>query len=113
MRRGYASSWPGRTAPTIALGHSCDGQIITAPGIDAPNVVGLVYIAAFGRRIDRRLQGHGPPTPAMAHPDIDSEWFASIPEDDFVNHFAADVDPVKPRSCMRCNSRCTPPRGTT
>src|SRR5437773_8156163 len=34
--------------PTLVAGHSYGGQIITALGTDAPNVVGLVYIAAFG-----------------------------------------------------------------
>ena len=34
--------------PTIVAGHSYGGQIMTALGADAPNVVGLVYIAAFG-----------------------------------------------------------------
>jgi pimeloyl-ACP methyl ester carboxylesterase len=34
--------------PTIVAGHSYGGQIMTALGTDAPNVVGLVYIAAFG-----------------------------------------------------------------
>src|ERR1700693_5786728 len=34
--------------PTILVGHSYGGQIMTALGADAPNVVGLVYIAAFG-----------------------------------------------------------------
>src|SRR6201989_1124354 len=33
--------------PTIVVGHSYGGQIITALGADAPNVAGLVYIAAF------------------------------------------------------------------
>ena len=27
--------------------------------------------------------------------DVDPQGFARLPEDDFVNHFAADVDPVK------------------
>ena len=35
--------------------------------------------------------------PALAHLDIDQQRFAWIPEDDFVNHFAADLDPVKAR----------------
>jgi pimeloyl-ACP methyl ester carboxylesterase len=34
--------------PTLAVGHSYDGQIITALSTDAPNVVGLVYIAGLG-----------------------------------------------------------------
>lgn len=32
---------------TVVVGHSYGGQIITALGEDAPNVVGLVYIAGF------------------------------------------------------------------
>jgi pimeloyl-ACP methyl ester carboxylesterase len=43
------------------------------------------------------LLAQAPPTPALAHLDIDEQGFAWLPEDDFVNHFAADVDPVKAR----------------
>jgi pimeloyl-ACP methyl ester carboxylesterase len=86
--------------PTIVAGHSYGGQIVTALGMDAPNVVGLVYIAAFGldegETIGALLQ-QGPPTPALAHLQVDEQGFAWLPEDDFVNHFAADVDPVMAR----------------
>jgi pimeloyl-ACP methyl ester carboxylesterase len=87
-----------QSGPTIVAGHSYGGQIITALGTDAPNVVGLVYIAAFG--LDEgesigALLAQGPPTPALANLDIDPQGFAWLPEDDFVGHFAADVDPVK------------------
>jgi hypothetical protein len=73
---------------------------MTALGTDAPNVVGLVYIAGFG--LDEgesigALLAQGAPTPALAHLDIDKQGFAWLPEDDFVGHFAADVDPVKAR----------------
>ena len=34
--------------PTVVVGHSYGGQIITALGEDAPNVVGLVYMPASG-----------------------------------------------------------------
>ena len=86
--------------PTIVAGHSYGGQIITALGPDAPNVAGLVYIAAFG--LDEgasigAMLGQGPPTPALAHLDIDAQGFAWLPEEDFVKHFAADVDPVRAR----------------
>src|SRR5713226_7128175 len=37
-----------QSGPPIVAGHSYGGQIMTALGDDAPNVVGLVYIAAFG-----------------------------------------------------------------
>jgi pimeloyl-ACP methyl ester carboxylesterase len=86
--------------PTLVAGHSYGGQIITALGTDAPNVVGLVYIAGFG--LDQgesigALLTQAPPTPALAHLDVDQQGFAWLPEDDFVGHFAADVDPVKAR----------------
>ena len=89
-----------QSGPTIVVGHSYGGQIMTALGDDAPNVVGLVYIAAFG--IDEgeslgALLGAGPPTPALAHLIVDEQGFAWIPEEDFVAHFASDVDPVKAR----------------
>jgi pimeloyl-ACP methyl ester carboxylesterase len=87
-----------QNGPTLVAGHSYGGQIITALGTDAPNVVGLVYIAAFaldeGESIGALLS-QGPVTPALAHLSIDQQGFAWLPEDDFVHHFAADVDPVK------------------
>jgi pimeloyl-ACP methyl ester carboxylesterase len=86
--------------PTIVVGHSYGGQIMTALGTDAPNVVGLVYIAAFGLDEGESLGaqlGGGPPTPALAHLIVDEQGFAWIPEEDFVAHFAADVDPAKAR----------------
>jgi pimeloyl-ACP methyl ester carboxylesterase len=83
--------------PTIVVGHSYGGQIMTALGDEAPNVVGLVYIAAFGldegESLGALLSG-GPPTPALAHLFTDSRGFGWLSEDDFVNHFAADVDPI-------------------
>ena len=84
--------------PTIVVGHSYGGQIMTSLGNDAPNVVGLVYIAAFG--LDEgeslgALLAQGPVTPALAHLVTDKQGFGWLSEDDFVNHFAADVNPVK------------------
>jgi pimeloyl-ACP methyl ester carboxylesterase len=84
--------------PTIVAGHSYGGQIMTALGTEAPNVAGLVYIAAFG--IDEgeslgALLSQGPTPPALAHLFTDSRGFGWIPEDDFVKHFASGVDPVR------------------
>jgi pimeloyl-ACP methyl ester carboxylesterase len=90
-----------QNGPTLVVGHSYGGQIMTALGTDAPNVIGLVYIAAFGldqgESIGALLAAGGPPTPALAHLDIDKLGFAWLPQDDFVKHFAADVDPTKAR----------------
>ncbi len=86
--------------PTIVVGHSYGGQVITALGSDAPNVVGLVYIAAFG--LDEgeslgALLSKGPVTSALAHLFTDSRGFGWLSEDDFVNHFAGDVEPTRAR----------------
>ena len=87
-----------QNGPTILVAHSYGGQVITSLGTDAPNVVGLVYIAGFGldegESIGALLQ-QAPPTPALGDIDVDSKGFAWIPEDGFLAHFAPDVDPVK------------------
>ena len=62
--------------PTILVGHSYGGQVITALGA---------------------LLSQGPVTPALAHLFTDSRGFAWLSEDDFVNHFAGDVDPTHAR----------------
>src|SRR6202795_751599 len=57
-----------QNGPTIVVGHSYGGQIMTALGADAPNVAGLVYIAAFGLDQGESLGGllaEGPGTPAL------------------------------------------------
>ena len=88
-----------QTGPTLVAGHSYGGQIMTALGTDAPNVVGLVYVSAFGldegESIGALLEQGGPLPPALAHLRIDEQGFAWLPQDDFVNHFAADIDPVE------------------
>ncbi|HET9895354.1 MAG TPA: alpha/beta hydrolase [Streptosporangiaceae bacterium] len=87
--------------PTVIAGHSYGGQIMTALGNDAPNASALAYIAAFGLDSGESigaLLAQEPPTPALAHLSVDSQGYAWLPEDDFVNHFAAHVDPVKARA---------------
>ncbi|MBX3066229.1 MAG: alpha/beta hydrolase [Anaerolineae bacterium] len=83
--------------PTILVGHSFGGQIITAGGAGSDKVVGLVYIAAFG--LDEgesinALLSQGEPTAALAHLEIDEFGYAWLPQEDFVKHFASDVDPA-------------------
>ena len=86
--------------PVILAGHSYGGQVMTALGADAPNVAGLVYIAAFGLDQGESLGGllaQGPVTPALARLRTDRQGFGWLPEDNFVGHFASGVDPVKAR----------------
>ena len=87
-----------QSGPTVVVGHSYGGQIMTSLGQDAPNAIALVYIAAFG--LDEgeslgALLGAGPPTPSLANLIVDELGFAYIPQGDFVEHFACGVDPVK------------------
>src|SRR5713226_936718 len=85
-----------QTGPTVVVGHSYGGQIMTALGPDCAGVVAaLVYIAAFGLEEGESLGallGDGPPTPALAHLIVDEQGFGWLPEEDFVGHFAADVE---------------------
>jgi len=90
-----------QTGPTLIVGHSYGGQIMTALATDAPNAVGLIYIAAFG--LDEgeslgALLSQGPVTPALVHMFTDEQGFTWLSEDDFVNHFAADVEPARARA---------------
>jgi pimeloyl-ACP methyl ester carboxylesterase len=58
--------------PTILVGHSYGGDIITEAAHQCPNVVGLVYIAAFAPDVGESLtslsSGGEPPPGAAASP---------------------------------------------
>ena len=87
-----------QSGPTVLAAHSYGGQVITSLGTDAPNVAALVYIAGFGLDEGESIGGllqQGPPPPGVANIDVDSQGRGWIPEDDFLGHFAADIDPVK------------------
>src|SRR4051794_31745628 len=88
-----------QSGPTLLVGHSYGGQIMTALGTDAPNAVGIVYIAGFGLDEGESLGGllKDGPTPGTAHLDVDAFGAAWLPEDDFLKHFAPDVPAVKAR----------------
>ena len=87
--------------PSIVVGHSYGGQVITALGSDTSKVAGLVYVAAFaldeGESLGALLS-QGPVTPSLAHLFTDSRGYGWLSEDDFVNHFAGDVDPKRARA---------------
>src|SRR3954467_1462014 len=86
--------------PTVVVGHSYGGQIMTALGDDTGDVVALVYVAGFGLDEGESIAALGagtPLPPALANLIVDAQGFGRVPEDDFVGHFAADVDPVTAR----------------
>ena len=81
--------------PTLLVGHSYGGVVITEAG-NAPNVVGLVYIAAFIPD-----QGESAVSLLSSAPAANNDMRAT--KDDFLylepaafpNDFAADVPPVQ------------------
>ena len=82
------------SAPTILVGHSYGGAVITAAGVDNPNVKGLVYITAFGLDEGESLaslsqQGSAPAGASAVEPD--AQGFLWINRARFHDAFAADA----------------------
>src|SRR3974390_2702510 len=82
--------------PTLLVGHSYGGVVITEAG-NAPNVVGLVYIAAFipdqGERAVGLLSHASPPNNDIGATKDD---FLYIDPAAFPADFAADPPPAQP-----------------
>jgi pimeloyl-ACP methyl ester carboxylesterase len=81
--------------PTILVGHSYGGAVITAAGTHE-NVAGLVYVAAFapdeGESVNSLIAGFptdGPQPPILPPQD----GFLFLDRDKFASSFAADVAP--------------------
>jgi pimeloyl-ACP methyl ester carboxylesterase len=81
--------------PVILVGHSYGGAVITEAGND-PNVVGLVYVAAFapdkGESVSSLLKDlpPGAPVPPILPPQ---DGYLFLDKAKFPAAFAADVDP--------------------
>lgn len=86
------------TGPTIVVGQSYGGEIMTALGTDAPNVVGLVYICAWAPDTGESILSLAAPyplSPALTELRIDAQGFAWITQANYLNYFAQDVNPVQ------------------
>src|SRR5271156_5457002 len=89
-----------QTGPTVLVGHSYGGEVISGAANDSPNVKALVYIAAFGLDEGESLEGlskQGPATAGAAQIRPDANGFLWIDRDGFAQVFAADVDPAEAR----------------
>jgi len=90
-RRALAS----QDGPSILVGHSYGGVVITEAGTD-PNVAGLVYIAAFapdsGESVLKLIENPPPgaPVPPILPPQ---DGFLFLDKAKFAASFAADVKP--------------------
>jgi pimeloyl-ACP methyl ester carboxylesterase len=84
----------GYADPTVLVGHSYGGAVITGAATETPQVKALVYITAFG--IDEgeslaSLSKQGPPSAGSVSIEPDEHGFLWINREKFHKSFAADV----------------------
>ncbi|WP_168794986.1 alpha/beta fold hydrolase [Paraburkholderia aromaticivorans] len=83
-----------QNGPTILVGHSWGGVVITEAGANAPNVAGLVYIAAIAPDLHEStmdLMKRAAPAPGGASIMKDSSGFLWLDRTKYHADFAADV----------------------
>ncbi|MEH2333781.1 alpha/beta fold hydrolase [Nostoc sp.] len=90
-----------QTDPTILVGHSYGGAVITVAGTNAPNVIGLVYIAAYapdtGESLDDLNGRFSTPSGSSHVRPVYNNQFLQVDPDIFQEAFAQDVDAVQAR----------------
>jgi pimeloyl-ACP methyl ester carboxylesterase len=77
--------------PTVLVGHSYGGAVITGAATTTPNVKALVYITAFGLDEGESLESlakQGPPSPGSTAIAPDAHGFLWINRDKFHDSFA-------------------------
>lgn len=84
--------------PTLLVGHSYGGAIITEAAHLCPNVVGLVYIAAFAPEVGESIailssMGTPPPGSAAIRPDQYGRLW--LDREKFAESFCQDVDEME------------------
>ena len=81
-----------RKGPVLLVGHSYGGAVITEAG-NQPNVVGLVYIAAFAPDAGESPGGISAKHPPQAFPNLapDDDGYLWIKQDKFHESFCQDL----------------------
>ncbi|RXH58182.1 alpha/beta hydrolase [Granulicella sibirica] len=77
--------------PTVLVGHSYGGAVITGAATATPQVKALVYITAFGLDEGESLESlskEGPPSPGSTAIEPDTQGFLWINRDKFHDAFA-------------------------
>ena len=86
--------------PTLLVGHSYGGAVITGAGND-PKVAALVYVAAFAPDADDTLTSllasGEPPSAAVAEGRADANGFIRLTEKGMLEYFAQDLPDVEKR----------------
>jgi pimeloyl-ACP methyl ester carboxylesterase len=81
--------------PTVLVGHSYGGAVITGAGVGAPGVKALVYVTGFGLDEGESLEGlskQGPPSAGSAQIAPDDQGYLWIKREGFHQAFVADAD---------------------
>jgi pimeloyl-ACP methyl ester carboxylesterase len=82
------------TEPTVLVGHSYGGAVITGAATETSHVKALVYITAFGLDEGESLDSlskQGPPSPGSRSIEPDKDGFLWINREKFHKSFAADA----------------------
>jgi pimeloyl-ACP methyl ester carboxylesterase len=84
--------------PTVLVGHSWAGMVITEAGVD-PKVSAVVYVAARAPDADEDYTALAArfPTPPASAGLVKSGGFAQLSEEAFLTDFAGDIEPAKAR----------------
>ncbi len=83
-----------QTEPTVLVGHSYGGAVITGAATTTPQVKALVYITAFGLDEGESLDSlskQGPPSPGSSAIMPDDQGFLWIKREKFHEAFVADA----------------------
>jgi pimeloyl-ACP methyl ester carboxylesterase len=86
------------TGPTVLVGHSYGGAVITGAATETPQVKALVYITGFGLDEGESLASvskQGPPSPGAASIHPDEHGYLWIDRNTFREAFVADATHVE------------------
>ena len=92
--------------PTVLVGHSFSGMIVTEVGVD-PKITALVYVAARAPDAGEdytALAKNYPTPPASAGIIFNDDW-GQLTEEAFLHDFAGDLPPGRRTSSTRFSSR--------
>jgi len=87
-----------QNGPTVLVGHSYGGAVISGAANNEPGVKALVYIAAFGLDEGESLEAlskQGPPPAGAAEIRPDSNGFLWINREGFHRAFVGDASPAE------------------
>lgn len=99
------------SGPTVLVGHSYGGTVISAAAFGERQVIGLVFVAALanekGESVNDIFRSF-PPTDAFQAVRADDEGWAILDRDAFPEVFAADVPPEQAQIMAASQQRLGP-----